>query len=186
MKTRLSEERINFLRENYSNMTYREMGEHLGLSDNTVYYHCKRLGLGFLRPTGNEFNQGYFKSWSHNMAYLIGFIASDGSINGNRLQIRISEKDREFLEKICNELEIKLGVRENKVVNAVHIVVSSRETIEDLKALGICEGKSKNGFNTDIPKEYEADFVRGYVDGDGSIYNQVTNGHIYARVDILS
>jgi DNA-binding transcriptional regulator WhiA len=119
----------------------------------------------------------YFKKWSSNMAYILGFIYADGCIedNDSRLNIRLQYNDIELLEKIKKELRYtgaiikyisKIGDKEYK---SCKLQISSIDIVNDLKKLGVVSNKSLVLQFPDIPQEYVIDFIRGYFDGDGSI-----------------
>lgn len=119
-------------------------------------------------------NENYFKHWSANMAYLLGFILADGCIirgtyNGysDSLKFGVQLKDKDILEKIKKELQAshKLSI----VKNAVHFCIASQTLVNDLKKLGISYRKSLNESLPIVPKKYLIDFIRGIVDGDGGI-----------------
>lgn len=135
-----------------------------------------------------QLNENYFKNWSSNMAYILGFIAADGCIlnstfsdgkTKNLLRINLQATDAELLEKIKDELNYKGDLTyfkaklKDKEFDTVSLAINSKIIIEDLKKLGITERKSKTiSMPPDIPEEYELDFIRGYFDGDGSIGGQ--------------
>lgn len=119
-------------------------------------------------------------------AYLLGFIASDGSINDERhtLSIHINSKDKELftLFKIispnayiqdCKGYESKALVRGYTVKNtgSIRLNISSKILIEDLHKLGIVERKTYCNMviPKQIPKDLVIHFIRGYFDGDGCI-----------------
>jgi hypothetical protein len=119
----------------------------------------------------------YFKKWSNNMTYILGFIYADGCIedNDSRLNIRLQRDDIELLEKIKVELQYtgiitkydsKIG---NKKYKSCKLQISSIDMISDLKKLGVISNKSLVLQFPNVPKEYIIDFIRGYFDGDGSI-----------------
>lgn len=135
------------------------------------------LQLGF---TGRKHygNFDYFKKWSNNMAYILGFIYADGNIHGWKLRIRISTDDLTLLENIKEELdydgEVKIEQAKIKGIDKVYeyanLTISSKEMIEDLIKLGVYENKSlTKKFPNFIPDEYLHDFIRGYFDGNGSV-----------------
>lgn len=120
-------------------------------------------------------NKNYFKKQSSNMAWILGFLASDGTVSSsdNTIKIGLSAKDKEILEKIKQEIEI-----ENKIVerttkdgfDCVDLHWTCKEHKEDLATYGITPQKTftiKSPQNLD-PKYY-IDFIRGYFDGDGSV-----------------
>lgn len=135
----------------------------------------ERLGLKRKRDKPRlAVNEDYFKCWSQNMAYILGFILADGCIiqgtykgYSDSLKFGVQLSDRDILEKIRKELkaEHKLSI----IKNAVHFCITSQTLVNDLKRLGISYRKSLNENLPTIPKQYEKDFIRGIVDGDGGI-----------------
>jgi hypothetical protein len=122
-------------------------------------------------------NYEYFKRWSNNMAYILGFIYADGCVedNDSRLNIRLQYDDIELLEKIKKELcytgkvtkyNSKIG---DKKYKSCKLQISSIDMISDLKKLGLTSNKSLVLQFPNVPKEYIIDFIRGYFDGDGCI-----------------
>lgn len=123
-------------------------------------------------------NQDYFKTWSHNMAYIFGFWCADGCIyRGQIFDITIHKKDKYILKKIAEELEYEGNLYDNVDRQASRINFSCVEIYKDIIKLGGKESKSLDLVFPDIPKEYLSDFIRGYFDGDGSIWN-VKGGRI--------
>mgnify|MGYP001590738393 CR=1 FL=1 len=135
----------------------------------------ERLGLKRKRDKPKlAVNVNYFKHWSHNMAYILGFILADGCIikgtykgYSDSLKFGVQLSDKDILDKIKKELkaEHKLSV----VKNAVHFCIASQILVNDLKKLGISYRKSLNERLPAVPKQYIRDFIRGIIDGDGGI-----------------
>ena len=103
-------------------------------------------------------------------AYLLGWIASDGSIAKNTISIYVHRRDRVTLEALrdllCRELRIVskgdllgFAINSNQIVAAV------------CRHLDISPGKKSStvGFPTLATAELTWAFVRGFFDGDGSI-----------------
>lgn len=136
----------------------------------------ERLGLKRERHKPRRtVDETYFKNWTVNMAYILGFILADGCIiNGSHngysdsLKFGVQIRDIDILEKVKQEL--KSGHTLSRVKNAVHLCISSQELVDDLKRLGITYKKSLNEQWPNVPLEYSRDFIRGIVDGDGSIH----------------
>ena len=127
-------------------------------------------------------NDDYFKTQSANMAWILGFIAADGTIrkNSNSIKITLARKDREMLEKIREELEIEKEVKDyqdNKGYDSSTLEWTSQEHKKDLAKYSIVPAKT---FILEWPHELERkywiDYIRGYFDGDGSI-NLVKNSN---------
>ena len=47
-----------------------------------------------------DITEDYFKTWSNNMAYILGFIAADGVIQKENQCVSISQKESYILEDI--------------------------------------------------------------------------------------
>ena len=56
----------------------------------------------------------YFSKQSENKAYLLGFYAADGCVykNNNSIKLTLASVDRDFLEKIKQELEADFPIRD--------------------------------------------------------------------------
>lgn len=123
-------------------------------------------------------NSDYFKTWSHEMAYILGFIATDGSVHKNELKISLKINDKDFLENLLRQISSEIPIIEreihlktnNKNYPICEIVIRDKEICKDLFQLGITENKTFTLGRFDfIPPEYEKDFILGVMDGDGSI-----------------
>lgn len=140
---------------------------------------------------------------SHNGAWLLGFYAADGYLPKtkgakNRVILSIQMSDKIILEKIKQELEYtgEIYTYHNKTMNKDFCSLSfTSSTIrEQLESYGIVNNKTFI-FNKipNISDEYKIDFIRGYFDGDGSIYfskpNRIrmnfTSGNQYILYDII-
>lgn len=141
----------------------------------------------------HQLNEDYFKTWSSEMAYILGFIAADGCIytstivdargthRKHLLKINLQESDADHLEKIRNALEYEGTV---KIYNAgghgkvkglkySSLDINSVTIVNDIKAIGIRERKSLDKeIPVSLPQEYELDYIRGYFDGNGTVGKQ--------------
>lgn len=105
-------------------------------------------------------------------AYLLGFIAGDGSVSEEGLHIRVAYNDIhiiKLLQKYINpEAEIKYLPLENQQ-NQVIINFYSVELVEKLKNYGIVKNKTYVPmYIPKMPKELIRHFIRGYYDADGT------------------
>lgn len=130
-----------------------------------------------------DFN--YFKNIdTSNKAYILGFILADGSIseNGN-LRIEINEKDLEVLKFIQSEIAPDIPLKRIERVRTKDkykwtsitylFQCKCKNFCSDLNKWNIVPGKTyKKQCIPNIKKEYVADFIRGYFDGDGSVWFQ--------------
>ncbi len=114
----------------------------------------------------------YFKKWSLEMAYLLGFICADGHIasSKNSLLIQLNKKDKYILENFMKfmKFEGKIYDYTSKTTCTLHI--SSKEITKDLMNFGLTRYKSQElKWIEQIPYQYVSHFVRGYFDGDGHV-----------------
>lgn len=128
------------------------------------------------------------------IAYLAGLIAADGHLSKND-GIAIYVKDREFVKKIvqslCQITNSKISIYPSK--GAFRINVFDKILLNALtQKFKIPMGKKSNCliFPETLSKKEKLDFVRGYVDGDGSIYIDKRKRYgiinTYPRVEIAS
>ncbi len=128
-------------------------------------------------PIRRELNQNFFKKWSPEMAYVLGFFAADGSMILNKRGVCFIEftiTDRIVLEQIRRVIgsthRIAERERGGNCKTAYRLQIGSKEWFKDLSRLGFKQNKSKRLPMPEIPKKYFGDFVRGYFDGDGCVY----------------
>lgn len=143
-------------------------------------------------PIYKKFNKDFFKKWTSEMAYVLGFFMADGSITINPrgseyFAIQITDKD--ILEKIKKSMrsEHKISKRIRKLTEKTiyRIQIGSKEMCEDLRKLGIEELKTKTMKLPNIPGKYLGDFVRGYFDGDGNVWVGFVNKHRKTKTFVI-
>lgn len=128
-------------------------------------------------PIYRKVNHDFFKKWSSEMAYVLGYIAADGAITigkrGNHY-IDISSIDQELPKMVQEALGSDHTITQRRerpqCQIAYRIQIGSKEMVRDLSGLGFIPRKTKRLIlPPGIPNKYFRDFVRGYFDGDGNI-----------------
>ena len=121
-------------------------------------------------------NENYFKIWSKDMAYVLGFWFADGNIckQSNRdvvsvFSISQHKRDCYILEKISKLLNSNKPIKSFNKDNNSYLRVFSAEICKDIIKLGGKERKSLGCNFPKIPQDVLSSFVRGFFDGDGSI-----------------
>ena len=134
----------------------------------------------------NPGNVHYFdKIDTYAKAYILGFIAADGSLvkansSSTSLTITIKYEDKEVLEFIKSEIGSEAPLTEiirkssfdsSKNIHHIRYVNSNKDLIEGIKKWGITSNKSLTMPNIlqNIPYDYKNAFIIGYFDGDGSV-----------------
>lgn len=112
-------------------------------------------------------------------AYILGFIMADGGIyinNAHRLYFSLSYKDIEILNKIQAAMESNYDIKIIEQSNSfgkstiARLTIYCKEIIDDLLALGFDNNKTGNEFIPNIEPALIRHFLRGFFDGDGTIF----------------
>jgi hypothetical protein len=151
---------------NLANISVRRVNQILTLNnvEKRVFGYWKRQ---------YSINEDYFKTWSNNMAYILGFFLADGVIDGSNQLISFAQKDKDILEKIKVELGSNQPLIQNKQTGVYMLNISSKIMKADLIEIhGIKPNKSLDVKFPYVPKEYLSHFIRGYFDGDGYVNNE--------------
>ena len=127
-----------------------------------------------------KYKKDFFKTWSREMAYLLGFIAADGYVWKNPRgsnYLGFTSTDEEIIIKIRKLLgsNHKIGERNKHLKNpswkkAFVLQIGGKEIVNDLRKYGIIQNKSLVIKFPKIPPKYLGDYVRGYFDGDGGVH----------------
>ena len=121
-----------------------------------------------------KFNIDFFeKIDSQEKAYWLGFLYADGAIGSTNNGIEVSLKSSDYDHLL--KLKESLGFKEKNIYKdeiRCRLTFTNKKTKEDLIKLGCFPKKSlslKFPSKDQVPDEYLYDFIRGYVDGDGSV-----------------
>lgn len=130
-----------------------------------------------IQRTKASVNVDFFKRWSPEMAYVLGYFAADGCMcinpRGSKY-VSFSSTDYEILEKVKRILESrhKISIKKSNNKNwkpSFVLQIGSREMYNDLIQLGFMPNKEFRLKLPQMPKKYIRHFIRGYFDGDGSV-----------------
>jgi len=126
-------------------------------------------------PIPMMYDKDFFKTWSSDMAYILGFLYADGNIvqtkRGNHY-IAIYTADKSLLVSMRKSMKSrhKISTRISPTGCVHRIQIGSKEWFYDLDVLGLFPNKTKRMELPCIPEKYFGDFVRGYFDGDGNVW----------------
>src|SRR3989344_325166 len=117
-------------------------------------------------PMFRAIDTGYFKKWSRDMAYVLGFFVADGSMITNKRGAHFVEfqvTDKEILLKIKKSLEsghkISVRIRNGNQKSLYRLQIGSKIMFNDLFRLGFTQKKSLTLKFPKVPRKYLADFV---------------------------
>lgn len=103
------------IKEDFLNGMYCcDIAKKYGIAEHTVYKILDEYGLERTTGIHNTSIENYFSNIdTPNKAYILGFIAADGSIGGkydNKLSIEVHEKDADVLNFILSEINPSLTI----------------------------------------------------------------------------
>lgn len=157
-----------------------EIAEMYGLDQHTVGRVFKRNGFATDRKT-YHCDEGYFDVIDdQDKAYILGLLWSDGcnQLDHGKVTIQLQEQDKEILEQIknvsSNERPLwksQLNKKNPNWQNSMVLTWQSRHISQVLNDYGMVPRKSLVlEFPNWMDEFLYRHFLRGYVDGDGSVY----------------
>ena len=121
---------------------------------------------------------------NQDVAYWLGFLYADGGMFLSKdgmyhIGLTLAGKDRDHIERFALFLETDQRILDRKDQFASQIVITSKYLCSRLVEIGVVPRKTfKIEFPEFLPSESVHHFIRGYFDGDGSIYTRVRKGYI--------
>lgn len=200
----------DYLDKYYEEKSRKELQEELGLTKSGLLYHLKNGGYWNKEdslPVVAKRMADFFKEWSSEMAYVLGYLYADG-------HYYVSEKsdgyiyhgiifrsiDKDMIESVYEIMECNQKIREQKSKfegeytgkNVYTLEIGSKYFKDILPELGIKSNRKKTFEESDveIKEGYEKYFWLGFFDGDGSItkkkYNYNERGYRYEVIFIFT
>ena len=176
-----SEEIIAKLIYNYQTlkMPLSKAGLEYGIKRSVVTRILKERGIHIRNQSENsrkyKLDESFFSKENEIMAYVLGFIAADGSISkdSNRIKIGLSTNDKEQLEMLKMLMHMDYPIKDYVSQDNYQIselTWTCEQHKKDLAKYGVVPKKTYNfRFPVNLNKKYWPDFIRGYFDGDGCI-----------------
>ena len=130
----------------------------------------KEMTMGEENPKKKEVirNLGFFKRWSDGMAYILGFLSTDGYLDtkSNRIEFGIHPQDRDILDWFAKQIG---GIKPKMMNNSLVLRFKSKEMAADLIKLGMGVKKPIRTTYSKIPSKYKWSYIRGVFDADGNV-----------------
>lgn len=177
-----SQEELDFLKNNYLKMSNKEISQNINRTNKAIQVKLSKMGLK--RPDKYYYNKHFFQDINtEEKAYWLGFMYADGYVccskTNAEVAIELSAIDIDHLRKFNKSLggNISPTIRKErkKCLKTTYGIASfriySKEMAQDLIAHGCIQRKT---FYIKFPKFENKfltwSFIRGFFDGDGSVY----------------
>lgn len=182
-KTAALKTHINDIEEKLlSGESYLSLSHHYNYSY-TTFRHAVNSLLGYLPDNSHspKINHEMFNSWSPELEYLCGAIASDGTLLSNEVTVRIIQKEREWLELLGNLVKSEYytpTIYEYETGLPI-LSISSKRLYNILLNNGITRNKASSlKVSKDLADSVY--FWRGYFEGDGGV--SIKSNQVWANV----
>lgn len=171
-----------------------KLGSKYNIKRQTLSERFKKWGYEILNQQNRcRLNDKAFDNMnSEEQFYWLGFMYADGNISheGNRIEMRLSIKDKEHLEKFRKFLNLTTDIRTG-VCNGngfCHLSVRNKHMWNTLNELGCTPRKSLTlqfpSLSLFKRKENILHFIRGYVDGDGCLTTYLNHTKTSIRTEL--
>ena len=125
--------------------------------------------------------------------YTVGLIATDGNLSSDGRHINITSKDKNLLETVRSGLHLRSKLAKKSRGREKHkkysmLQFSDVEFYRYLLSIGLKPKKSLTLEKIRVPHKYFIDFIRGIIDGDGTIstWKHRTNSYTQWSLRIFS
>lgn len=158
------------------------------VSSENINYHLKQAGITRKACKVSILNHDYFEVIdTEEKAYWLGFLTADGCVQHHKnkgesysIRLELKTSDKYMVENFANAIETDRIVRDyiKDKKSTSYITVFSKKMFNDLGKHNVIPNKTlslENIPNT-IPDELIRHFIRGYFDGDGTVYNYICKG----------
>lgn len=146
-----------------------------------------------LRPGSPPRGPEHRRRWRTDLAYAIGLLVTDGHLSVDRRHIAMVSVDVELLETFRNILALRNRICRHPTgrlgISAYRVQFGDRLFYDWLTAIGFTPRKTYTIGPLEIPDVLFRDFLRGHLDGDGSIiayvdrYNtRLKSKYVYQRL----
>lgn len=185
-----NEEETNWLVKNSENFTREELAIKLNTTVPNISKICRKLKINFKPSNYFDFSEDLLENVdTPEKAYFLGWFHTDGYLNVKTKAIIFNLADIEPLEIFNRIFNLNVPIRKcssnKKFPNRKQMYCWSktlRNTSETLQKLGYDNRKTYTAKFPEIPEHLYYHFLRGFIDGDGSIFITKDN---YIRVNFL-
>lgn len=164
-----------------------EVSKQTGIPRTSITRYAKKYNIydkKFSRESKNSISENYFKEINTaHKAYWLGFIMADGNIyhykDSDKIQfeLKIQESDYALLNQFAKDIGFNKDkirhrecIRKNTLCKYASLKSYNKVFCNNLINHGVVDRKSgKEILPNTVPDKYIKDFIRGFIDGDGSV-----------------
>lgn len=152
----------------------------------TVLRRLRRFGIP-ARPRGPLHQARTLNgdiTWSPNLAWVVGLIATDGNLSRDGRHLTLTSIDRDLLEtlRVCLNLGVAITPQSGGHGHSgLRVQWSDRHFYDWLVGIGLTPAKSLTLRPLAIPDAVFSDFLRGCIDGDGSITTYIDRYNTFKK-----
>lgn len=184
------EEKQTFIRDYKNNKSIRQIEKDYGVTRQSLSKFLEEQSIK--QEKGNHYrkyfhNFNFFENIDNEIkAYWLGFMYADGYIvdyqdiyGEDQFGIKLNKNDLKSLEDFKIDIESTNPIT-NTDNNSLRLLMTSQKTCNDLISHGCVKQKSKIlKPPKNIPNNLIRHFIRGFFDGDGSIYKHTIRDDYY-------
>ena len=175
-------------------LTQDQIADRLGCSQTMVYRRMAELNLP-ARPSriphpDHLVPMQILERWTPTLAYVVGLIATDGCLKNDQPNVvDFSSTDSELIDLYQSCLGISahiIRVRQRTGSYLLSVKISDPNYRAFLVKIGLTPAKSRTLGPLAIPENLFSDFMRGCIDGDGSIWITHARGNPLMGIQLVS
>lgn len=172
--------------------------EKFGYTNSGISLILKRYNITTLSRSESQrkynFNQDYFETINtEEKAYWLGFFYADGYVSKDRnnITLALGKKDRNHIEKFSKCISSNYPIKDKAVKSGKFkgkeysvLTLTANKVKNDLIDKGCFNCKSLIlKFPTKVPDELTHHFIRGYFDGDGTVFISKEKHHRSGKIE---
>jgi hypothetical protein len=120
--------------------------------------------------------------WTPDLAYIVGLLTTDGNLSPDSRHVTMLSSDTQLLRTFCSCLDLpKKSIKERSPTGfgknpnynyrpSYRVQFSRVQLYHWLTTIGLFPNKTYTLGKIKVPDKYFRDFLRGWFDGDGSIF----------------
>lgn len=180
---------------NYEKLSLEKIASRFGCSVAAIQNALARYHIPTRPPGWNSIRRyvpnAVLASWSSELAYVVGLVASDGYLDRGYNCVGFTSTDLELVKLYCwclrldNRAKVRIRRLESSRGKPQYKISFSDPSYRlFLEQLGLTPAKSRTLGPLKIPDNLFRDFLRGCWDGDGTwyIYRRATREYLYAQL----